>query len=228
MSIDIGRGLYSTSARALLSELFVERRGQVFGVNMASIDVSGAAAAGLAVAVVFVSDWPAIFVPVLAMLLPILFLLKRWSNEPMILERVSFDFWHTSQRIYRTTQIRRLLIAYSLFMFTIRGVLGFLPTYLQAEQGLSTGVASTAFATLFVVGLFTKLLAGDLSDWMCRPIIGASVLVIGAIGMGAIVTASSLPVLFVGVGIYAVGQKSFGPVMQAYLMVVFPDDSMGG
>lgn len=58
---------------------------------------------------------------------------------------------------------------------------------------------------------------------MCHPIIGASVLVIGAI-----VTASSLPVLFVGVGICAVGQKSFGPVMQAYLMDVFPDDSMEG
>lgn len=228
MGIGIGRGLYSTASRALLSELFVERRGQAFGVNMASIDVSGAAAAGLAVAVVLVSVWQLIFLPILVLLFPILFFLNRWSDESLVLRRVPFDFWRTSQRIYRTTEIRRLLIAYSLFVFTIRGVLGFLPTYLQAEQGVSTGVASTAFATLFAVGLITKPLAGDLSDRMPRPMIGAGVLVIGAIGMGVIVTASSLATLFIGVGIYAVGQKAFGPVMQAYLMDVFPDDSMGG
>lgn len=61
--------------------------------------LSGAAAAGLVVAVVLVPDWQAIFVPVLAILLPHPLLAQPWSNKPMVLERVSFEFWHTSQRV---------------------------------------------------------------------------------------------------------------------------------
>jgi predicted MFS family arabinose efflux permease len=226
--VGLGRGLYPTAARALLSELFVERRGRAFGVNMASSDVSGGVAAGLAVVVLAVATWHAAFLPVLGVVFLSLLLLHRWSRESLVLQPVSFNFRETGRRIFRTAQIRRILVAYALFIFTIRGVLGFLPTFLRADYGLSAGVASAAFATLFGVGLVTKPIAGDLSDRLPRPIVGASVLFLGAVGMGLLVVTPSLPVIFGSIVIYAVGQKSFGPVMQAHLMDVFPDESMGG
>jgi hypothetical protein len=45
--VGFGVGLYPTSARALLSDLYVERRGQAFGLHTAAGDFGGLLAAGL-------------------------------------------------------------------------------------------------------------------------------------------------------------------------------------
>jgi MFS family permease len=53
--VGAGAGLYPTAARALVSDLYVERRGQAFGLHTASGDTGGAIAAGLAVATLAVA-----------------------------------------------------------------------------------------------------------------------------------------------------------------------------
>lgn len=228
VTIGAGRGLYPTAARALLSELFVGRRGRAFGVLMASSDVSGVAAAGLAVGVLAVAAWQAAFLPVLLVIGLVAALLHRWSREAIVLRPVDLGVRETAARIGRRPNLRRLLVAYSLYLFVIQGVLGFLPTFLQAAHGVSTATASAAFALLFVVGLGAKPLAGDLSDTFPRPFVGAASLLVGAVGMGLLVSTSALPVVFLGVFVFAVGYKAFGPVMQAHLMDSFSDASMGG
>jgi len=50
----LGAGLYPTAARALVSDLFVDRRGQAFGLHTASGSLGNAAAAGLAVVALIV------------------------------------------------------------------------------------------------------------------------------------------------------------------------------
>lgn len=228
VTIGAGWGLYPTAARALLSELFVRRRGQAFGLHMVSSDISGVAAAGLAVALLAVATWQAAFLPILVVIGLLAALLQWWSRESVVLRRVDLGVRDTVARIGGHPNLRRLLVAYSLYLFVIQGVLGFLPTFLQATHDVSTAVASAAFALLFVVGLGAKPLAGNLSDTLPRPFVAASSLLVAAVGMGLLVATPSLPVVFLGVVVFAVGYKAFGPVMQAHLMDSFPDASMGG
>lgn len=226
--LGVGWGLYPTPARALISELFVERRGRAFGIHMASSDLSGVAAAGLAVLVLAVATWQDAFLPVLVVVGVMAVLLQAWSREAVVIEPVELGVRETAARIGRHPNLRRLLVAYSLYLFVVQGVLGFLPTLIQLGHGASSTVGSAAFALLFVVGLGTKPLAGNLSDRLPRPLVASAALLVGAVGMGLLVSSSSVPVVFLAVVVFAVGYKSFGPVMQAHLMDSFPDSSMGG
>lgn len=223
-----GWGLYPTAARAMLSELFVVRRGQAFGIHLASSDVSGIAAAGLAVGVLAVAAWQVAFLPILLVIGLSIFLLHWWSRETVVFGAVDLGVRETAARIGRRPNLRRLLIAYSIFIFVLRGVLGFLPTYLQATQSVSTAVSSAAFAFVFVVGLGAKPLAGILSDRFPRTLVAVTSLLVAAAGIWILVTATSIPTIFVGVFVFALGYKGFGPAMQSHLMDSFPDASMGG
>lgn len=223
-----GRGLFPTPARTLLSELFVERRGQAFGVHLTASDLSGVGAAGLAIAVLAVATWRVAFVPIAVALVPFAFLLYRWSRQPFALHPVTFDLRRTSGRIFFESRLRWLLVAYSLFMFAVRGIVGFLPTLLQADQGLSAVAASGAYALLYVCGAVIKPTAGYASDRFSRRVIGGGALLVSAVGMSVILWGGSLVTLVVGVVAYAIGHKSFAPVIQAHLMDQFAEESIGG
>ena len=211
-----GRGLYLTPARALLSEVFVSRRGQAFGdpygIERSEWDSVGGARCRCPRG----SDVASSVSPDSGF---------AWPSRP-----------HTGggrSRVSRyrpacraATPFRRLLFAYSLYLFVIQGVLGFLPTFLQATHRLSTVTETTAFALLFVIGLGAKPMAGNLSDWIPRPLVGTSALLVGVVGMVLFVSASTLPTIFGGV--FAIEYTSFGSVMQADLMDTFLEISIGG
>ena len=222
-----GRGLFPTPARALLSELFTDRRGQAFGIHLISSDFGGVGAAGLAIVVLGITTWRAAFVPIAVLLLPFAILLQLWIRGAFTLERVTFDPRQTGSRILFESRLRRLLIAYSLFMFTVRGVVGFLPTLLQADQEVSPAVASGVYALLYVCGMVIKPIAGSISDRFPRQVIGGGTLLISAVGMCIILFGGSLVALGIGVVAYAVGHKSYAPVIQAHLMDQFAEESMG-
>ena len=112
--------------------------------------------------------------------------------------------------------------------FATAGVTNFLPVFLIATQGFSFELASGAYALRFVIGIGAKPFSGFLGDVASRPGIAiVSVLLTGG-GIGLLVVAPSGAVAVAGVVLYAVGQKSFGAPMEAYLMDSFPDSSMGG
>lgn len=228
ITLGIGRGLYPTADRTLLSKLFVERRGEAFGINLAAGDIGGTVAAGLAAVVLAVATWRVAFIPIVLVLLPVLLFLLRWSRESIVIRRVGLGLRDTGSRVFGRFQIRWILIAYTLYVFTLRGFLGFLPSFLQADHGFSTSLASIAYALLFASGLVYKPLCGYISDYMNRALLGAMVLIMGSIGVGILVLSVRVWVIFGGLLIYAIGHKGFGTVMQAYLMDTFPDRSMGG
>jgi len=225
--VGAGRGLFPTPARARLSELFTERRGQAFGVHLVSSDLGGVGAAGLAIVVLGIATWRAAFVPIAVSILPFAVLLYLWDRGPFTLGWVSFDFRRTGSRILFEPHLRRLLLAYSLFMFTVRGVVGFLPALLQADQGVSPAVASGVYALLYVCGMVIKPIAGYASDRFPRRVIGGWTLLVSAVGMSVVLFGGSLLALGIGVVAYAVGHKSYAPVIQAHLMDQFADESMG-
>jgi predicted MFS family arabinose efflux permease len=227
--VGAGAGLYPTAARALVSDLFVQRRGQAFGLHTASGDLGGALAAGLAVATLAVATWRDAFLPVVVVLVAVLVLLHAWRPEPYEVRRVDLAVGATARRLFANPRFGALLAGYVLYAFTWQGAVGFLPTFLQRAKGFSTALAGGGFAALFVVGAVVKPLSGAASDRVgSKATVGVAALVLGATALGATIAVEAKPLVAAGVVAFAAGLMAFPPAMQAHLMDAFPDASMGG
>ena len=224
----VGSGLYPTAARALISDHFVEKRGRAFGLHTGSGDIGGGAAAGLTVLILSVAlVWRTAYVPVVAVLVLVLVLVHVRSREPYTVERVSLDVRGAVGRMFGDSDIRWLLGAYCCFTFAWQGTVGFLPTFLQASKGLSPSLASAGFAGLFLVGAVVKPLSGGLGDRVARGPVAAGCLAFGALTLAVLIAVGSTVAIGAATLLFAVGLMGFPPVMQSYLMDVFPDSSMG-
>jgi len=228
--VGVGTGLYPTPARGLVSDLFVSRRGQAFGIHTASGDFGGIVAAGLAtlVALIAVATWRMAFAPVVVVLVGVALSLHLWSREEYVLESVDLAVGATGRRLFAEPQFRWLLLAYALYAFTWQAATGFLPTYLQVSKGFSPAVANTGFAALFVVGAIVKPVAGGLGDRLPRGLLAPAVLAVAAAMLAGVVLATTPLLATVAVAGFAAGLMAYPPVMQAYLMDSFPAESMGG
>jgi MFS family permease len=234
--VGTGAGLYPTPARALVSDLFVERRGQAFGLHTASGDVGGAVAAGLAVAALAVAGWRSAYAPILGLLAGVALALHFWGRETYVRPEATreavvaglSDARETARRLWRNPRFRWLLVAYALYAFTWQSAAGFLPTFLQASKGFPPELASGGFAALFVVGATVKPLAGSLGDRFPRAGVAAGALVVAAAALAGLLAASGTLAVGIAVAVFAGGLMAYPPVMQALLMDTFPDGSMGG
>jgi predicted MFS family arabinose efflux permease len=226
--VGVGAGLYPTPARGLVSDLFVARRGQAFGIHTASGDTGGVVAAGLATLVLGLATWRAAFLPVVAVVAAVALALHVWSREEYVFARVDLAVGDTGRRLLEEPEFRWLLVSYCLYAFTWQSVTGFLPTYLQVGKGLTPALANTGFAALFVVGAVAKPLAGGVADRLSRGLFATATLALAASMLTLLLVATTLPAVLVAVVGFALGLMAFPPVMQAYLMDSFPTDSMGG
>ncbi|WP_423743831.1 MFS transporter (plasmid) [Haladaptatus sp. SPP-AMP-3] len=233
--VGCGAGLYPTPARALVSDLFVSRRGQAFGLHGASGDTGGVIAAGLAVAVLAVAVWRAAFVPVVLVTVLVLVLLHRWSREGYTRPTIDADAGRAvvadveaTARRFGNRRTVALLVAYSLYAFVWQSVAGFLPSFLQESKDFSPELAGSAFAALFIVGTLVKPVSGALGDRISRPVVAAGSLVLATVALAALVLASGTLAVAGSVALFAAGLMAYPPAMQAHLMDVFPDGSMGG
>lgn len=225
--VGVGAGLYPTPTRALVSDLFVRRRGAAFGLHTASGDLGGGLAAGIAVVALAAGSWRYAYPPIVLVLALVLLMLHQWRPGDYDVGRVKLELRGTFGRLLSNPRFLWLVLAYTLYTFTWQGAAGFLPTFLQAK-GFSAEVASAGFAALFLVGAVSKPVAGRLGDVFTRPAVAAAALVLGAFALGALVVASDPLLVALAVVLFAVGLMSYPPVIQAFLMDVFPDDSMGG
>lgn len=226
--VGTGAGLFFSPSRALLSDLFVERRGQVFGLHTAAGMVGGMLAAGIAATVLAVASWRAAFIPSIVLLGIVLVSLHRWSREPYRFARTSLDIAATSARLFASRRIRWLLIGYTLFGFVIQSFIGFLPTLLQVEKGFSPTLASVGFGLIYGVGLVVGPAAGRASDYLSRTMIVVSALLCGTLGLLVLLVAPSVALIFAGIVLTATGLWAYVPSIQAYLMDLLPNDSLGG
>lgn len=224
----IGIGAFVPASRALLSDIYIEKRGQAFGLHILATDVAGVLAAVISVWVVSNANWRGAFLPVLFVLVPLPLVFYYVSREPVRIGRVRLDFKGTAGRLAGDSSIRWLLASYSLFVLASSGVLSFLTTYLTEFQGFSFEFASAVFALIFVIGMFVKPAAGFVSDAMSRTIVAAAALIISGIGLGVLIFSSIRSFILFGVVIYAIGQRSLPPALQAALMDRVPGESRGG
>ncbi|MFB6212147.1 MAG: MFS transporter [Halobacteriales archaeon] len=228
--LGVSSSFYFTPSRALLSDLFVERRGQAFGIQTTAGMGGAALAAGVAVGALRYATWQAAFLPTIVLLVGVGILLHRWSHEPYVLSRdeLDFDFRGTVGRLLFQPRIRRLLFMRALTAFTFQGIVGFLPTFLQVEKGFSTTLASASFALVFVVGSVMGPLAGRLSDLFPRLRVVLGALFVGIIGLLGMLLGGAAAVVIVSIVAMSMGLASLFPVMGAYFMDLFPDRSVGG
>lgn len=226
--VGTGAGLYPTPARGLVSDLFVSRRGQAFGLHTASGDFGGVLAAILATAVVGVATWRAGFPPVIVVVLAIALSLHFWSREEYVLAPVELAVGTTVRRLFENSQLRWLLLAYTLYAFSWQAATGFLPTYLQVSKGFSPVVANIGFGALFVVGVLVKPVSGGAGDRFSRRFLAAVLLAIAGAMLTVVIVATTTILVIAAVVGFAAGLMAYPPVMQAYLMDSFPTDSMGG
>lgn len=226
--LGIGGGAYFIAMRTTAADLYVVRRAEAFGIQMAFGRAGSALAAGVAVVILGIATWRAAFLP-LAVVLAILAIgLHRLMTGAYVIEPVDLEIVETGKRVFGRSLTRRLLVSYALFVFTWQGAVGFLPTYLQIGKELSVTLASAGFAAVYVIGVVVGPLAGAVGDHRAKlPVAGGS-LVLAALGLTVLVIGDALVSISLGVILFAIGLMSFPPVVQAYLMDSFADDSMGG
>ncbi|MFC6823562.1 MFS transporter [Halopelagius fulvigenes] len=225
--VGLGKGLFAIPSRALLSDLFVRRRGRALGVYAAGTDIGGLLSSGLAVLALGYATWRAPFFPVAAVLAGVTVLYVVWSREGYRVGDTSLDAGGTARRLVASPQQRGTLLAFSLFYFMVGGFINFLPAYLASSKGFSQGLASATFAIVFAVGLAVKPVAGDLGDQFSRR--GIAVVGIGfaALSLAALVAAASKPLVWVAVGLTALGYKTGFPLADAIIMDDAPDGGTG-
>jgi MFS family permease len=85
----------------------------------------------------------------------------------------------------------------------------------------------TRASAFFVVAVVAGPGAGRLGDRIAHSTVATAALIASILGLTVMVVAPTIPSIAAGITAFAVGTRSFPPVMQAYLLSSFPDDSMG-
>jgi MFS family permease len=244
VGIGVGKGLYTVPSRALLSDLFVERRGQALGLYAAGTDVGGILASlvalvvtGGAVATLLPADlgtlspgldWRAPFAPIAVALAVVTLLYLLWNREAYRLGRTEIGLVATVRRIGTTPAQREALVAFSLFYFVVGAWINFLPTFLAEAKGLEESLAAALFAVVFLVGIWAKPLAGMLSDRISRRLVAVVTLLFAVCSLVGVVVVDSLVGIVVAIGLFALGYKAQFPIADAILLDAAPDGNVGG
>jgi predicted MFS family arabinose efflux permease len=223
----VGKGLYAIPSRALLSDLFVERRGRALGVFSAGTDLGGILAAGAAVAAIAVASWRVVFAPVAVGLFALLAVFVVWNREPYVLRRADLESVATLRRLLATPRQRWTIVAFVCFYVMVNGVLNFLPEYLRVAKDFSPTLASAAFALVFVVGLAVKPAGGAVSDRVRRRTVAVAGLLLAAAALGAILVVDATIAVAAAIVVFAVGYKTEFPVIDAILLDAAPDADAG-
>lgn len=223
----LGKGLYAIPSRALLSDLFVRRRGQALGIYSAGTDVGGVLASGVAIVAIATAAWRLPFAPLAAVLGALAVLYVFWTEDDYVVRRTDLEVGTTLRRMLATPRQRRTVVAFVLFYFMVNGVLNFLPEYLRVSKGFSPTLASGLFALLFALGLAVKPVSGAVSDRFPRRQVATVGLLVATAALVLLVAVGSFVGVVAAIALFAFGYKAQFPVIDAILLDAAPDDSAG-
>jgi len=234
----LGSGLYGPPRGTVISKAYDENDGAAFGLMLAAGSVGAAAlpaAAGVAVGAV---GWRvAIGVVAPAFLLAAV---AVWWAVPDTRVRADGDgTGATNQSTVSTREAvraaavavrdRRIALAVAgatLMLFAFQAATAFLTTYLTEVGTFSQGTAGAVLGVLFLVGAVSQFAGGGLADRFGTP------RVLFGIGIVSVVPLAALPLVEGRLALAAVGaligvRMSIGPVSNAYIVGLLPDDIQG-
>jgi predicted MFS family arabinose efflux permease len=223
----LGKGFYAIPSRAMLSDLFVERRGRALGVFSAGTDLGGVLASVAAVAAIAYATWRVVFLPVAVLLVAFLLLFVVWNREEYVVHDADLEILSTARRLLATPRQRWTIVAFVCFYFMVNGVLSFLPEYLRETKSFSPELASGTYALLFAFGLFIKPVSGTLSDRFRRHTVAVVGMVLAAAALALLVVTGSVVGVAAAIVLFAFGYKAQFPVIDAILLDAAPDEKTG-
>lgn len=226
--IGIGSGIYSPANFAQLSDLFAENEGIAFGVNESFINLGGIVASGLAILALTHFVWQSAFLPLLIAILFVLVSMHAVHRDQYAVSRPHLEVRSTIIRLFHTRELHLVLLVSALFNLVWQGTASFLPTFLQASRGLTTAMASNAFAGVFLIGAFSNPIIGKFGDTFGYLRLSAGMVFLTLIGVLSFLYGTSWPSIVFGVVASGVGLTSIWPVLNAYLMRIFPDEHKAG
>jgi len=239
--VGVGKGLFAVPSRALLSDLFVARRGRALGLYSAGTDVggilasvvgvlvTGGAAAWLPVAIATGRlDWRTPFVPIAVLLALIGVVYVLWNRDAYELGRTEIGLIATVRRLATTRAQREALVAFALFYFVVGAWVNFLPTYLTEAKGFSESLSAGLFAVVFLVGIWSKPLAGTVSDRVSRRLVAVVTLLFAGGALVVVEVVGGLLPVVAAIAVFAVGYKAQFPIADAILLDAAPDENVGG
>jgi predicted MFS family arabinose efflux permease len=242
----LGSGLYGPPRGTIVSKTYDDNDGAAFGLMLAAGSVGAAAlpaATGVAVGVV---GWRAA-IGVVAPVFVLAAVAVWWAvpdtraradgddtsrdsargdstrkrSDPSVREAV-----RAAAGAVRNRRIALAVAGATLMLFAFQAATAFLTTYLTEIGGFSQGTAGGVLGALFLVGAASQFAGGGLADRFGTP------RVLFAIGALSVVPLAALPLVEGRLALAAVGafigvRMSIGPVSNAYIVDLLPDDIQG-
>jgi MFS family permease len=237
-------GFLWPASNALTARWFpLSERGRAKSIWISGINVGLAVSGFLVNGVIALGGWRAVFLVLTALALlicvPAVFFLVR--DDPAEHPRISpaelavikgnkLDAGKsTLSRELRTGAYWLAVIAWTANNFGIFGLATWFPTYLEKNEGLSTGRASLLIALAFVLCLIASPLVGYVSDRMHRKAIWLLAgFTIAVVFLAITRVASGVPVQLIGVIGAIVGIEGFTTIAgQGVLHSIAPNERMG-
>jgi MFS family permease len=161
----IGTALYGVSRFTILEKIYPDRLGTATGVTMAAGDLGNSVMPPVAGSIAVIAAWQFGF----GFAIP-LFLLAAvglWTTLPKQSSTVSLSESLGLDNVVSTLTRPRILLGTVLLVLwsvVMQSVIGFYPTYLTDEKGLSVQAATVLFGFFFALGILMKPAAGRAFD----------------------------------------------------------------
>ena len=126
----------------------------------------------------------------------------------------------------RNRRIALAVTGATLMLFVFQAATAFLTTYLVDIKGLTQGTAGAILGVLFVVGAVAQWTCGGLADRFGTPRVLTAVSVVSVVPLLGLPLAGTTPALVAFSALIGV-RMSIGPVSNAYIIGLLPDDVQG-
>lgn len=229
--LGIGTGLFAPARNTLLSRIYDERSGTAYGITWAAGSLGGALVPFVATRITGAFSWrvglgstvvlfAAFLIGVLSSIPPRPASSPGSYSSPM--RKLPQQMFH----VVRQREIFLLSLARMIMVFTYQALTTFFPTYLVLTKGMDQSTAATVFAMFFVGSVVVRPFAGYLAD-----LVGKRQTLI-AIATSHVILLSALPFVegFFLLIAFALGlsiKTGAGPIDNAYLIEILPDDARG-
>jgi len=238
----LGSGLYGPPRGTVVSKAYDENDGAAFGLMLAAGSVGAAAlpaAIGVAVGVV---GWR-VAIGVVAPAFLLAAVAVWWAvpgsrvradgdgdgDDTGATDRSTVSTREAVRAAAAAVQNRRIALAVAgatLMLFAFQAATAFLTTYLTEVGTFSQGAAGGVLGALFLVGAASQFAGGGLADRFGTP------RVLFGIGILSVVPLAALPLVEGRLALAVVGaligvRMSIGPVSNAYIVDLLPDDIQG-
>jgi len=236
----LGSGLYGPPRGTIVSKTYDENDGAAFGLMLAAGSVGAAAlpaATGVAVGVVGWRTAIGVVAPVFVLAAAaVWWAVPDTRATPDTRARADGDSDDASPSTgeairaaagaVRNRRIALAVAGATLMLFAFQAATAFLTTYLTEMEGFSQGTAGGVLGVLFLVGAVSQFAGGGLADRFGTP------RVLFAIGVLSVVPLAALPLVEGKLALATVGalvgvRMSIGPVSNAYIVDLLPDDVQG-